>query len=492
MKLPISLAALFIFSFLTTIKGSQETPDMVVVMTRHGAREALNNEFGPAWKNPGYLIDAGVRQHYTMGTILGRKYAKLLENIDPTEVFLKSSARSRTTMSVSAEILGLFRNRTKDLKRRDFEVPFRDQKLVSEVIEDIMGNPEDVPNKLMIMTQEIVPMEQEDLVAYGPWNCKLLSDEQEKRLNDKPSEDMMHSFDETLNALKSHGYTIKTGEDFRNFGGDIQSRFYNNDPHYEGVPYGSKLYNDSAFYFTWYNMYNYVGSETERAVRVFPLYSRLMKWFDGKISGKNPLKFALLGGHETSLFPFLDLHKITNYTCFHKNYMASAAGKSLPFPDCTPPDFASQMTFEFYKNSGNPFIRMLFDGKPFRLCVGSEGIDCPLSQFKKEFKTLTNGMTEDYENSVCSLDSTTIIGVVISKSILSYILPIMTCLIGYLIGLSPYPSLLGKMIRNRKNRGKHVKFGDNEVSPKDFNDKNRIQISTEDPSEVGQDSDHQV
>jgi len=235
-----------------------------------------------------------------------------------------------------------------------------------------------------------------------------------------------------------------------------------------GVPYNSRAYNDSIFYFNWYNMYNYVGNETERAIRIFPLYTKLIEWFSGKLSGKNDLKFVLLGGHETSLFPFLELHNIAHYKCLQENYMAFIAGKPKPFPDCIPPDFSSQMIYEFYMNSGRPFIRLLYDGKPYRLCTGSKGIDCPLHQFIKEFPVLTSHMDAVKHRILCKpelmeqgppIEVLKLVEVIKEVEMVRYevpkmfyVLPVLTLVIGYLIrwGFEKMVSSLRKQKMNNE------------------------------------------
>jgi len=446
------LITILIFLSIPHALFTKESPDMIVVLSRHGAREALSNEWGTEWEVPAYIMDTGVEQHFTLGAILAQEYAELLKDIRISEIYLQSSIRARTQMSVAAELLGLFANTTHAThERRDFVIPYEKKELVNKVIDGFLSHPQTVPSRMQLISQKVLSMDDEDLIGFGPWNCHVLETGQNGRIGDKYVMEKFNSLSDTVKELQRLGFNVETEEDMRNLGDDLQSRYYHNEPAFEGVPYGGKVYNDTVFFFIWWSVYNLVGTEIERSARVFPMYTRLIEWFTAKATGKNPLKIALLGGHETSLFPILNLHKITNHTCFDANYQAEKAGRPLPFPDCTTPDFGSQITYEFYNNSGNPYIKMLYNGKQFKLCEGTEGMDCPLNQFIKELPSFTSGFTESKWQHICHPTS------IISSSTLFYILPIITCLAGYLIGMSRLPSLLKKLISSKRSANEEVK-----------------------------------
>jgi len=451
------LIALFLISSLLQTSTSKVSPDMVVVITRHGAREGLTDNWGSNWKNPTYIMDSGIEEHYTVGGVIAREYSELLEGIEPKEIYLQSSARPRAQMSVAAELLGLFQHRTHKhdaTNRKDFEIPYENQELVNEVIDSFLKTPDALPNRLQLMSQVVKPLIEEDLVAMGPWNCKAIADGQKRRFAEKVNQDVFLTMSGTVAELRKLGYNIEDRNDFKEFGDDLQSRYYDNKPALEGIPYFGKIYNDAVNYFIWWSMYNLVGDDVEVSVRTYALYSRLIEWFTDKASGKSNLKLALLGGHETSLFPLLKMHQISNHSCFQSNFEAEAQGLPLPFPDCKNPPFGSQFMYEFYKNDGKPYIRMLHNGKPYKICPGSKGIECPLEDFIKEVPALTHHMTDAKVQDVCAFRSgLTEMLVSVGGQMGVYLFPLLTCLLGFLLGLSPYASKL----KNRMSARKYAK-----------------------------------
>jgi len=75
-------------------------------------------------------MDVGIEQHFTLGTVLGRRYAKLIEKINPSQIYLQSTYASRTHESVSAELLGMFYDRSHKHQqanqgKKDLKIPMK-------------------------------------------------------------------------------------------------------------------------------------------------------------------------------------------------------------------------------------------------------------------------------------------------------------------------------------------------------------------------------
>lgn len=387
----------------------EDKPDMVVVIARHGAREPLSLRFDTSWQSPSYLMDIGVHQHYALGTLLAKKYENLVKDISPSEIYLQSTEYHRTQMSVSAELLGLFHDQThkhtEKTIRNDFKIPFEDQNLINEISQKIMNTSDLIPNRLQLLTQKVLPDLKEDLLQIDPANCLAVRKGQQKRFTDTVNRKMTTTLIGSINQLRRLHYKISQVYDLKEMGDVLMNRYIAGKPALDGIPYGSTVYNDAVFAFKWWNMYNLVGTELERSLRVFPVYNRLIEWFTQKSQGKTHLKLALLGSHESTMFPFLSLFNITDNDCFFENYKAENAGQALPFPECIFPEYGSQLIFEFYNKTESPYIRMLYNGKPKKLCRGSEGVECTLSMFIEELPIVLNNMTQERHQAECSVDA---------------------------------------------------------------------------------------
>jgi len=97
---------------------------------------------------------------------------------------------------------------------------------------------------------------------------------------------------------------------------------------------------------------------------------------------------------------------------------------------------------------------MLHNGKAFKICPGSKGIECLLEDFIEEVPALTHHLNDDKVEEVCAFRSG------LSEVLISvggqmgvYLFPLLTCLLGFLLGLSPYAS----KCKNKLSARKHAK-----------------------------------
>ena len=177
----------------------------------------------------------------------------------------------------------------------------------------------------------------------------------------------------------------------------------------------------------------------------------MVEWFSGKAEGTNPLKLVLLGGHESSIFPFLNLYNITNHTCYTENYKSIEAGKPLPFPDCSFPEVASQLIWEYYSNAGSPYVRMLYNGKALKFCRNSEGVECSLDTLIEEFPETVSHLTPEKWQQICSKPPVTVI-----QSEFDLVLPTMMMIFGAIIGLISYLLISKKMVISHHQYAKGI------------------------------------
>jgi len=405
MKSLNNLIMIILGLFIVQAQSEKAKPDMIVVLSRHGAREPLDRKIDKSWKHPSELMDLGIDQHYALGVLLNENYPHLLNDIAPSEIYLQSTESSRTQMSLAAELAGISRkqfleNTSNKAKPTDFSLPFDDEKLVEEVMNHLSRDLTRIPNRLMVLPKNN-QKSPEGVLQVNPSNCIAVSKGQDKRLNDVTNLEMSFYVRSTIGDLRVLGYKIRNLLDLKEVGDTLANRFLAGKPPLKGIPYHGKIYNDTVFSFKWWNMYNLVGTKLERSLRVFPIHTHLIDWFNAKVEGNSTIKVALIGGHESTMFPLLSLYNISDHECYSENYKAQRAQEPLPFPDCEFPEYASQMIYELYNSTGTPYIRLLYNGKPRKFCKYSPGVECTLEQFIKEKEEVLGGLNQASWNHSC-------------------------------------------------------------------------------------------
>lgn len=457
------LISFLILCSLLHLALCQQNPDMIVVVSQYGAAAPLNSLWDSSWDRTHKLLDRGVEQEYSLGVALSRQYSELLGDINPKEIYIQSADDGRAMMTTSATMFGLFHERSHkhDLEatRQDFMIPFADEELVNEVVDGFLENSKALPNRMQFLLQKVASAEYEDLIGVSSANCEEIKKRQHAKFHDQSNDEMFASLNPTVMRLQSLGYQVQDMMDLRRLGEDLESRNLDNKPALEGIPYYGKTYNDTIFAAKWWVTYNMVGSSLERSLRTFPLYTRLAEWFNGKATGENPLKLALLTGQEGFISAFLSLHHITTPTCLLENYKAQAAEEPLPFPDCVFPEFGSQLIYEYYNNTGSPYIQMIYNGKAFKVCDSSEGVECSLEKFTEQLPSLTSDLTAKKFKQVCAPKKKTPVVILNAEAKkTSLILPVLVALLGAIVGLILYLLLSKKMVLTPKyaERAKHA------------------------------------
>jgi hypothetical protein len=444
-----------IFCSLLSLAFCQEKPDMIVVVSQFGATTPLNSNWDQSWGDIHELMTRGVEQEYSLGMALSRQYSELLNDINPKEIYIQSADDARAMMTTSATMFGLFHEKSHkhsmNATRQDFMIPFDDEELVNEVVDGFLSNSQALPNRMQFLLQRVSTSESEDLIGTSSANCEEIRKRQHAKFHDITNEEMFANFEHTVMKLQALGYNVQNMMDLRKLGEDLESRYLDKKAPLGGIPYYGSTYNDTVFAAKWWTTYNMVGSTLERSLKTFPLYTRLVEWFNAKASGENPLKVALLTGQEAFLSAFLSLHHITTPTCLYENYKAKTAHEPEPFPDCTFPEFGSQLIYEYYNNTGNPYIKMLYNGKAYKVCDASEGVECSLGEFTEKLPSITSDLTPAKFKNVCAPKKkhpVVVLNAEAKKT--NLILPVLVALLGAIVGLILYLLLSKKMVLTPK------------------------------------------
>ena len=77
--------------------------------------------------------------------------------------------------------------------------------------------------------------------------------------------------------------------------------------------------------------------------------------------------------------------------------------REIPYPRCIYPKDASQVIYEVYRTIGLPYVKFLYNGKPFQICTSGTASDCNLGAFVQETKSLVMGIPQQDFESFCKL-----------------------------------------------------------------------------------------
>jgi len=409
MKIQVAL----LISLLIILAFSQEVqiPSLIISLSRNGPREPVASEIDDSWMSSFELMDIGTEQNFMLGNLLAKKYSYLVQGITPQEVYLQASNHHSTQMSLSAQLLGIFQGRAQDIYGVPMASrlpPFEDADLLNEVSKELQDRPDLIPNRLQLLKPKVLETQDEDLLEVSPANCYAVLQGHQQRYHSEVAAQMMSDFSETIQKLQELGYNITHIRGLAQLGDILESRFLANKTELNGIEFGGTLYNDAVFIYKWWSFYNSVGDDSERSLKVFPLYTRLAEWFTTKATSTNPTKIALLNGHKSLLFSMLSMYNVTNHQCLYENYKNEKAGKPLQYPDCIFPEFGSQLIFEFTRGPYNnaylgSYIKAFYDGKPVKICKDTPGFECSIIKFAEEKNTrIVQILTKEDLKRVCA------------------------------------------------------------------------------------------
>ena len=384
-------------------------PTMVVEVFRHGARTLIHhgNDYFK-FDEPESLLPSGQRQQYNLGKLLAKKYPHLLGSTDPRYIYARSSEPIRCTMSLQAQMFGVFEGKIPALSDSiplEASLPsFDDSVLLNEVTANLSSTLEAIPHGFIPFTYETKSIFEEDMLHIAPWNCKYVEQRQRERMADSVHREVLAFVTDTVNKIRALGYRTNGMTELAQFGESLFTmHLQGRDAELpEELRYGGVIYNDTKFINEWFSTYYFVGAAVEKSVRMRNLMAQVIDWFQGVANGTNALKFSFLSGHETSYLALLNLYGIFNETCLFDNYKATKSGQEVPYPDCIFPEYASQVIYEIYNGTGDPYVQFLYNGKPFKICSKSTDTKCRLEDFISETQNMLLNLTKQDVTDYCT------------------------------------------------------------------------------------------
>lgn len=371
------LSALIAMCVVVSVLG--ESPNLVLVITRHGARAPLDTRFDKTWGNQySQLTKTGMRQQYLLGAALAAKYRDVLGNYTPSSIYLRAHSQNRTLQSMYSQAQGLFSALPGPL------LPNGSAALDNQL--------QPYPVHSMNGTQDPI------LYTHKEEICPIVTTLRRNETEDGPKK-IMQMINATVAKLsEAFGREISLTDVGKIFD-TLRCDYFENKSfpaNLSWIQYGDKYWNDIAFAHDWWFMYKDYATLQQRGLFSTNLLHEITAKFNNFLTQKSAPRFLSYLGHDTTLAPILGLFNVTTHDCIVSVYQNGQASN----PACYAPVFASSLRFELYKkaNASDSYLKIFYDDNEINLCQNNTG-PCTVAAFSQAVENLTNGtnMTGYYQ-----------------------------------------------------------------------------------------------
>lgn len=403
------ISSLLILFFLLLVPSAFPKLEMAIEVFRHGARQPTDAPFDPElWPEyKGELTAAGMRQHYLLGKEMRRKYIEqhgfLSETFNHSELYVRSTDVNRTLMSVQSHLLGLYPLGEGGLFPGDYPLeravpPY----LAKYEIRDLGFNA--LPDLYQPIPVHVVEKGKDLLLA--PFdacpNYKAMKKAQKET-------DQYKSFQNEFKSIFTEAtkvFNVSKPLDLSKLGSivsDIQCDIFQNNKLPETLT--EELLNNMTMLKGLEVQYVDVGTDEERKLLATPFLQTVQSYFQAKIKGETPIKFAIFSAHDTTLQPFMAALNLTSWNCI----LDQLEGKINEIGNCVAgyPVFATQIMFELHSDLSDfgvvYSVKIIYNGVEMKVCE-SENMECLFDEFSQRLDNYLLNQ-EDFEES-CGSEKT--------------------------------------------------------------------------------------
>lgn len=352
---------------------------------RHGARTTWRNslnsdltkEFGV-----GNLTANGMRMHYVLGLQLRKNYPSIFQPEFNNRAFEHySSSVYRTMESAASQFMGLYPLGTGEKFHLPSDSvvglpPFEGAK--ADYINDFALPHGYRPLPYIIESPELDTVFFPSMYHYCPNAQKYQQKIQaEKMAKYKPLiSDLAQKVTELGYDPKTYFQSDSYNIDTLSFFFDEAKVYYN----YKGTYMNDmspdllqKLAIDTNLNYAWL----FPDEKLQRLISD-GIARKIVAGMETFISGKSHVTFRMFSGHDTGMFANLLRFGMTNEDCL----LQKLQGKKVE--NCEDvPEFASSFLYELNKKNDQYFVRMLYNGKPVKICSkNQDDFYCTFDDFK--------------------------------------------------------------------------------------------------------------
>lgn len=402
----------FLTIFVLVLVGYSMAADYETIQItnffRHGARAPNMNYFKLDWVESvglGNLTGVGMRQHYVLGKQIKELYPELLDykTFNNFNIFAKSSQSYRTIQSAISHLNGIFQPGNSIDEGFGLDV-------TSNNTENLMPNYSPITYKF----------EQSKALPFGYGVFPVVTENSDMDFNFKVDhscprlsmlrDDANNKQDKLYEGVAKMTYDAldKVGLKPSKFSGDDNKGWNLVDLQQAHEGLFTDLYQtgqmypgtDAEFYdklHIAYGIFTLLYYPDETVLRLFTngISHLIVEGMESRIKGTKKHKLVVLSGHDGNLMPFMMKFGLTSLECAKEMYEKGSSSQACEIH----PHFASSFIFELNKrkSDGDHFVRILYNGKPFKFCGANEDdFYCKYAMFKE--KLADTMYLEDFAN----------------------------------------------------------------------------------------------
>ena len=435
------LTTIFFFLGIVNIyaQSSEDQPDQVIVLFRHGSRAPLSNVYDLSWPTNllGELTATGMRQQFNLGTQLREEYSNLVPDYyDPDTFYVRSTDLNRTIMSAESFLLGFFPFESgpniTNLNPELDTPPYNISDTVKAKIEALGSSA--LPFNYIPIPVHVVEVAQDYLLySFNTEACPLAPTMKASAQQSEEEIKFQSLMNSTLNLIIN--MTNDTSFNFQNIGKfwetlhcDIYAGTQIPSKYVE-IQNNSDLFRNLSFIHNY--MYFYSNAGSQKQVQLFSMnyFNEMMDFIQNFSQGLQTPNLLIYSASDTTMVPLLTALNIANTDCLMSNFL-----NETNISSCVAPDFAAQLIVEFYNNSDSnqSEIAVYYNDYLQNICGTANG-RCSMHGFFEVLRAITQDKTFDYYIQQCNniTNGTTIITYNITLSYVRDVLIGLTCLIAF-------------------------------------------------------------
>jgi hypothetical protein len=387
-----------------TIALSQTQPDQVIEFFREGAR-GPSNSYDSSWSYDEWnsLTAAGTRQQFILGKAMQKKYPKIFTaTYDPDNIYVLANYLYLAVQSAAAHLQGLFHG--VGLKfRTGYPVstavpPFEGYNM--QTLIDKLPNDAAIPDFMepailnVIDSWSYVIFER----MFGSSLCPNAATWAAANMKDAAYTAAWNTFKPTIDKANTYlGTKMTSGSNVITFVDTVLVDLYDN----RTMPgkMDAALVPNLTYAYTWFVYHQEYAQLVQRQVSAYyPVTEILSQLAYFKRGSSLAYKACLYSGHSYNMMALLAAFNIINEDCIMANFNAHVAKKTIPYPACTLPVFASNFVVEMY-NTTSPTVKVLYNNQPISLCNGQT--TCTYDQFLTVANNAMGALTSTTHKSKC-------------------------------------------------------------------------------------------
>jgi len=326
-------------------------------------------------------------EHYNLGKAFAAKYPHLVSSgYDSNEVYVVSSSSTRCIESSMVHVSSVFRGLTSTLGSSS-PAGLQDSLIAKygpllPASESSRGNY--VPVKVYVATTGTDNLIFKGNSAYGCPSIQTYLDENAASDDMKQGWSKFQAPVQQANAYLSGNQKITNLQVLTKAYDAFISDIYDS----KTLPGGISDINlvESLGYGR--DFYLYTSEQKQEAQRGLTAFNTLQGIMDQLYNfrqGNNAKKLVFMGGHDSNIYAMLSSFGVLNTDCILANYEAHQSGQTLSYPNCRFPEFTSNLIFEFYNDTSNPYVKVYSDDVIVPLCNGQN--TCSYDDFMAFMRT---------------------------------------------------------------------------------------------------------